>query len=192
MIEQIKHELKIHLQNSWMSASTKTQALLKLNSMKFRVGFNQFHIDYQSLSIQPQSYVKNAMAIKAFETKRQLLKIGHLVEADEWDMAPQSINAYYDVSQNQINIPTGYSSDTIFCIQPPMHELWWYGAVIGHEISHGFDGSGCRNLMSMANSKAGGKKKIGKPINKNFNVSYNNILNIQFKGSPIDISMVNS
>lgn len=145
MIEQIKHELKIHLEDSWMSPSTKTQALLKLNRMKSRVGFNLFHIDYQSLSIKPQSYVENAIALVAFETKRQLSKIGHPIQVDEWDMTPQSINAYYDVSQNQINIPLGILQTPFFDIHATdAMNYGGIGAVIGHEISHGFDDQGAQ------------------------------------------------
>ncbi len=145
MIEGIKHELKLHLENSWMSPSTKTQALLKLKNMKSRVGFSRFHIDYQTLSIKPQSYVENAMAIITFETKRQLLKIGRPIDAEEWDMSPQSINAYYDVSQNQINLPLGILQTPFFDVHATdAMNYGGIGAVIGHEISHGFDDQGAQ------------------------------------------------
>lgn len=145
MIEEIKDVLEKHLKNSWMSASTKTKALTKLKYMKARVGFNPFKIDYQSLNIKDQSYVSNAIALISFETKRQLLKIGHQIQEDEWSMAPQSINAYYDVSQNQINIPLGILQAPFFDIHATdAMNYGGIGAVIGHEMSHGFDDQGAQ------------------------------------------------
>jgi len=126
-----------------MSEATKSHALDKINHMKSRVGYHSFFINYQTLDIQPQSYVMNAIALLAFETKRQVLKIGQPVNEAEWEMTPQSINAYYDLSQNQINIPLGILQTPFFDIgASDAQNYGGIGAVIGHEMSHGFDDQG--------------------------------------------------
>lgn len=143
IVEQIKQELKKHLQDSWMSEQTKKHALNKINHMKSRVGFNSFYINYETLAIKPQIYVLNSIALLAFENQRQLLKIGQPVNEAEWEMTPQSINAYYDLSQNQINIPLGILQTPFFDIDASDAQNYGgIGAVIGHEMSHGFDDQG--------------------------------------------------
>ena len=146
IVSSIKKQMQVYLTNStWLSATTKHKALVKLKKMQARVGFNTFKIDYSSLEVKRQSYLENMLAITKFETQRMLNKIGHPVNRHEWDMSPQSVNAYYDISQNRINIPLGILQPPFF--DPNANNAVNYGGigtVIAHEISHAFDDKGAQ------------------------------------------------
>jgi putative endopeptidase len=147
IVENIKQQMEAQLSASqWLSPHTKKFALLKLRKMRSRVGFNHFDIDYSTLEItQSKSYLENALALSQFETQRKLVKIGQAKNENEWDMPPQSINAYYDVSKNQINIPYGILQAPFFDVNATdAINYGGIGAVIGHEISHGFDDQGAQ------------------------------------------------
>jgi putative endopeptidase len=146
IINNVKQQMRIHLMDStWLSSDTKRQALIKLEHMQSRVGFNHFEIDYKPLNIKKQSYVQNALALSQFETQRMLNKIGKAIDDNEWDMSPQSINAYYDIAQNRINIPLGILQAPFFDINASNAiNYGGIGTVIGHELSHGFDDMGAQ------------------------------------------------
>ncbi|HSW92816.1 MAG TPA: M13 family metallopeptidase [Gammaproteobacteria bacterium] len=146
MIQQIHFALKEQLQKTtWMSENTKQAALQKLNQMEARVGYPAMWWDYSSLEIHRDSYLLNVMRASRFLTRRDLNKIGKPVDKNDWDMTPQTINAYYDASMNRLNIPAGI-------LQPPFFDINAsaainYGAigfVIGHEMTHGFDDQGAQ------------------------------------------------
>lgn len=146
MIQQIRLALKEQLQKTtWMNAKTKQAALQKLDLMEARVGYPDQWWDYSSLEINRDSYLLNVMRASEFLAKRDLNKIGKPVDKNEWDMTPQTINAYYDASMNRLNIPAGI-------LQPPFFDknasaAINYGAigfVIGHEMTHGFDDQGAQ------------------------------------------------
>jgi len=127
----------------WMQPATKQQAQVKLKAIEDKVGYPDRWRDYSSVQIARGSYLNNVGAATTFEFHRQLNKIGKPVDRSEWGMTPPTINAYYDPQLNTINFPAGI-------LQPPYFEnsmddavnFGAIGAVIGHEITHGFDDQG--------------------------------------------------
>jgi putative endopeptidase len=127
----------------WMSPKTKEEAAKKLQGIEEKIGYPNKWRDYSSLKISKDSYLHNVHASTSFEFKRQLDKVGKPVDRGEWGMTPPTINAYYDPQLNTINFPAGI-------LQPPYFDKQYdaavnygaIGAVIGHEIIHGFDDEG--------------------------------------------------
>jgi putative endopeptidase len=146
MIVRIRDALKNDLQNAaWMNAKTRQAAIQKLDQMEARVGYPDKWWDYSTLEINRDSYVLNVMRASEFLTKRDLNKIGKPVDKNDWDMTPQTINAYYDASMNRLNIPAGILQQPFF--DPAASAAINYGGigfVIGHEMTHGFDDEGAQ------------------------------------------------
>jgi predicted metalloendopeptidase len=128
---------------SWMSPSSKQEAHRKLAAMRVKVGYPDTWRDYRGLDITRGPYVLNVLAGASFEFRRQMAKLGKPVDRAEWQMTPQTNDAYYDASLNEIALPAGG-------LQPPAFDERAsdcdnYGALaptIGHEITHGFDDQG--------------------------------------------------
>lgn len=130
---------------SWMSPKTRDAALKKLDLMEERVGYPTKWWDYSSLKIDRGPYVLNVIRANEFLINRDLDKIGKPVDRSEWAMTPQTINAYYDPSMNNLNIPAGILQSPFF--DPKAPAAINYGAigyVIGHEMTHGFDDQGAQ------------------------------------------------
>ncbi|MFY9263398.1 MAG: peptidase M13 [Actinomycetaceae bacterium] len=129
----------------WMTAETKAKALVKLESFTTKIGYPVKWKDYSALSITPDSLVDNIRAIAQFDYDFELAKLSQPVDRDEWHMLPQTVNAYYSPVGNEIVFPAAI-------LQPPFFDAdadpaWNYGgigAVIGHEIGHGFDDQGSK------------------------------------------------
>jgi putative endopeptidase len=129
----------------WMDPSTKTQALAKLNAFTRKIGYPDKWRDYTALAVDRGSWVQNALRSRAFENRFDLAKIGKPVDRTEWGMSPPTVNAYYNPSQNEIVFPAGI-------LQPPYYDpnrddAYNYGAagaIIGHEMTHGFDDEGSK------------------------------------------------
>jgi putative endopeptidase len=127
----------------WMSDETKKEALAKLERITVKIGYPDKWIDYSSLGIVSDSYLKNVKNSNAFEFQRTLNKIGKPVDKSEWGMTPQTVNAYYNPTNNEIVFPAGI-------LQPPFFNAdaddavnyGSIGVVIGHEMTHGFDDQG--------------------------------------------------
>jgi putative endopeptidase len=127
----------------WMTPATKKRALEKLNAISNKIGYPEKWRDYSSLAVDPKDALGNSERASAFEFNRQLNRIGKPKDPNEWSMTPPTVNAYYHPLQNNINFPAGI-------LQPPFFEasmddpvnLGGIGAVIGHEITHGFDDQG--------------------------------------------------
>ncbi len=146
----------------WMTEETKQRAYDKLETFRPKIGYPESFRDYSALSIDPHDLVGNVAAIAAHETDRHLRKIGAPVDRDEWFMLPQTVNAYYNPGTNEICFPAGILQKPFF--DPDALEAENYGgigAVIGHEIGHGFDdqgaqydGSGTLNDWWTADDKA--------------------------------------
>ncbi len=127
---------------SWMGPETKKEALAKLEAFTVKIGYTDKWRDYSTLVID-HSYAGNVRRSFEFEYARQLDKIGKPVDRTEWGMTPPTVNAYYSSSMNEIVFPAGI-------LQPPFYDpkaddavnYGGIGAVIGHEISHGFDDQG--------------------------------------------------
>ena len=130
---------------TWMSDSTKANAHAKLNRFYVKVGYPNKWTDYSRLTIDPKkSFYDNVMACRKFAHDKEIAdKAGKPVDRDEWGMTPQTVNAYYNPTTNEICFPAGILQYPFF--DPKADEAFNYGAigvVIGHEMTHGFDDQG--------------------------------------------------
>ncbi len=130
----------------WMSDSTKQKAIEKLNKLTIKIGYPDNWEDYSAMDINPEnSYYENLMAAAKWHYKDNLSKINKPVDEKEWHMNPQTVNAYYNPSMNEIVFPAAILQPPFFDYQAdPAVNYGGIGAVIGHEISHAFDDSGSR------------------------------------------------
>ncbi len=127
----------------WMDEATKQEALKKLAAFSVKIGYPDKWRDYSLLKVDKGPFVLNAARAAMFESERQLKKIGKPVDRSEWGMTPPTVNAYYNPNMNEIVFPAGI-------LQPPFFNAkaddainyGGIGAVIAHEISHGFDDQG--------------------------------------------------
>jgi putative endopeptidase len=127
----------------WMSPQTKSEAHTKLARLVTKIGYPTKWRDYSGLQIQSADLVGNVMRAAAFERSYALAKLGKPIDREEWEMTPQTINAYYDPQKNEIVFPAAILQPPFF--DPLADDAVNYGsigAVIGHEISHGFDDQG--------------------------------------------------
>ncbi|MDO7868290.1 M13 family metallopeptidase [Nocardioides jiangxiensis] len=128
----------------WMTAETKERAYEKLATFRPKIGYPEKFRDYTGLTIG-DDLVANVQAAAAFESDRQLAKIGSPVDRDEWFMLPQTVNAYYNPGTNEICFPAGILQKPFFSPDAEAAENYGgIGAVIGHEIGHGFDDQGAQ------------------------------------------------
>ena len=129
----------------WMTEETKHRAFEKLETFRPKIGYPDKFRDYSGLQVHVGDLMGNAQAASAFETDRELAKIGSPVDRDEWFMLPQTVNAYYNPGTNEICFPAGILQTPFF--SPDAHPAENYGgigAVIGHEVGHGFDDQGAQ------------------------------------------------
>ena len=129
----------------WMGPETRRRALDKLETFTPKVGYPDKWRDYSSLETDPTDLLGNVRAANRFETRRNLDKLGKPMDRDEWFMPPQMVNAYYNPSMNEIVFPAAILQPPFF--DPEADDAWNYGgigAVIGHEIGHGFDDQGSK------------------------------------------------
>ncbi len=129
----------------WMSPDTKARALEKLATFNPKIGYPERWRDYSTLEVHADDLVGNAARAAAFELDRQLAKIGTPVDRLEWFMSPQTVNAYYNPGMNEIVFPAAILQPPFF--DPEADDAVNYGAIgaiIGHEIGHGFDDQGSK------------------------------------------------
>lgn len=147
----------------WMTEETRKQALIKLDAIQNKIGYPSKWRDYSTLKIVRGDAIGNSLRSNEFEARRQFNKIGKPLDKQEWQMTPPTVNAYYDPTENDINFPAGI-------LQPPFYDFkaddglnfGGIGAVIGHELTHGFDDQGSqfdkdgnlRNWWTEADTKA--------------------------------------
>ena len=132
-------------QLTWMTEATKERAYDKLATFRPKIGYPDRFRDYSALQVSPDDLLGNARAAAAFETDRQLAKIGSPVDRDEWFMLPQTVNAYYNPGTNEICFPAAFLQAPFFSPDGQLAENYGgIGAVIGHEIGHGFDDQGAQ------------------------------------------------
>jgi putative endopeptidase len=130
----------------WMGPETKKEAQAKLAKFTPKIGYPNKWRDYSALTIKPNDLVGNMMRSTMFEYQRGVAKLGKPIDREEWGMTPQTVNAYYNSSMNEIVFPAAI-------LQPPYFDMraddavnyGAIGAVIGHEIGHGFDDSGSQS-----------------------------------------------
>ena len=129
----------------WMSPATRAQAIKKLGAISLKIGYPDKWRDYSAYKVDRSSYVENRLRGNTFEFARDLAKIGKPVDRTEWDMTPPTVNAYYNPQMNEIVFPAGILQPPFF--DPNGDEAINYGgigAVIGHEMTHGFDDQGAK------------------------------------------------
>jgi putative endopeptidase len=146
ILKNIRAELSEDLATlKWMTPATRTAALKKLELMQERIGYPEKWRDYSSLKVDRGPYVLNVLRANEFLVKRDLNKIGKPIDRTEWAMSPQTINAYYDPSMNNLNMPAGILQSPFY--DPKAPAAVNYGAVgfvMGHEMTHGFDDQGAQ------------------------------------------------
>ncbi len=129
----------------WMSEATKTKALEKLTKFTPKIGYPDKWRDYSSLVIKSDDLIGNLQRIAAFGHAYEVAKIGKPVDRDEWHMTPQTVNAYYNPLMNEIVFPAAILQPPFFDMEADMAANYGgIGAVIGHEIGHGFDDQGSK------------------------------------------------
>ena len=144
LVNNVHEALREHIENvAWMSPATKAKALEKWKTVLPKIGYPDKWRSWQGLSITPGNYYANVEAAMKFDYDHDLSKIGKPTDRYEWGMTPQTVNAYYDPTNNTINFPAAI-------LQPPFFyakgddaiNYGGIGAVIGHEMSHGYDDEG--------------------------------------------------
>jgi len=155
MVKNLQAELKERIEAlTWMGPATKTKALEKLSTMMIKIGYPDKWIDYSSLNIDRGSFVLNEMRASEFEHQRNMDKFGKPIDRTEWDMTPPTINAYYNPVMNEIVFPAGILQYPFFDANADdALNYGGIGAVIGHEMTHGFDDEG-RQYDAQGNLKA--------------------------------------
>lgn len=180
LVEEIRAELKIRIEHlEWMSDSTKQKALYKLSKITKKVGYPDKWKDFSAMDIKEQSFYQNMRAARQWWLAYQINKLGKPVDRTEWDMTPQTYNAYYNPSNNEIVLPAG-----IFTVPGKRDEelddavVYGYAgaSTIGHEITHGFDDEG-RQFDASGNLKSWWTKDDEKKFNERAAVMVN-----QFNG----------
>jgi putative endopeptidase len=144
MVENLRAELRDRIQHlAWMSDATKAQAIKKLDAFGVKIGYPEQWRDYTGLTIDRGSLVGDVVNSRQFEFRRNLNKLGKPVDRKEWGMTPPTVNAYYNPRRNEIVFPAGILQPPFFF--PDADDAVNYGAigaVIGHEMTHGFDDQG--------------------------------------------------
>jgi len=188
IVHSLLAAMKERIENvDWMSDSTKKKALEKLSKFTVKIGYPDEWRDYSKLEIKNDSYVQNRIRAAHFEFQRDLAKIGKPVDKKEWHMNPQTVNAYYNPVNNEIVFPAAI-------LQPPFFNqdaddainYGAMGAVIGHEITHGFDDQG-RHYDAQGNLTDWWTKEDAEKFNKRADVlvdEYNSF-------NPVDTMHIN-
>ncbi len=144
LVGEIEMEMRKDIDNAtWMTPATKQQAFDKLRAVANKIGYPEKWRDYSSVKVTPDDYYGDVLRAHEFEQRRNFAKIGKPVDKAEWGMTPPTVNAYYSPNMNNINFPAGI-------LQPPFYNpkasdavnYGGIGAVIGHELTHGFDDEG--------------------------------------------------
>ena len=147
LVKNLQKALGIRIENlTWMSDETKAKALEKLNAITIKIGYPDTWRDYTALDINPgDTYYANLQRAAKFEQDYSLSFLGKPVDKTKWYMTPQTVNAYYNPSSNEICFPAGILQYPFFDMAAD--DAFNYGAigvVIGHEMTHGFDDQGCQ------------------------------------------------
>jgi putative endopeptidase len=146
MVENLRAALREELENAdWLTSETKKNAIAKLNAFHAKIGYPDRWRDYSGVEIRRDRFFESARAAAEFNRRYQIAKIGKPVDRNDWGMTPPTVNAYYNPPMNEIAFPAGI-------LQPPLFDMesddavnyGAIGAVIGHEMGHGFDDQGSK------------------------------------------------
>ena len=147
LVENLRAALRQSIeQNDWMSADTKEEAYKKLEAFRPKIAYPDEWKDFSSIAISRDNLFQNAQNIRLFNYEDEISRLGQPTDREEWGMTPQTVNAYYNPSFNEIVFPAGI-------LQPPFFDpaadlavnYGGIGAVIGHEMGHGFDDQGSKS-----------------------------------------------
>ena len=144
MVHDIESSMDKEIETqTWMSAETKQKAEAKLHMVADKIGYPDHWRNYSALEVVRGDAIGNAWRAEEFENKRELAKIGKPVDRGEWITTPATVNAYYDPSMNNINFPAGILQAPFYDPHAPDAANYGHiGAVVGHELTHGFDDQG--------------------------------------------------
>ena len=146
LVDNLREALKVRIENlSWMTPATKTKALEKWGTFTAKIGYPSKWRDWSGLATSRDSYFENMVKAGEFNYRYDLEKVGKPTDKTEWGMTPQTVNAYYNPLQNEIVFPAAILQPPFF--DPQADDALNYGAigaVIGHELTHGYDDQGAR------------------------------------------------
>ena len=147
LVGNLRKAMAISIQgNTWMSAATKQEALAKLEAFDPKIGYRDNLEDYEGLAINPATPLANRMAAARWENDYELGKLGGPIDRTEWGMLPQTVNAYYNPTKNEIVFPAGILQQPFYGVTADAAVNYGgIGAVIGHEMGHGFDDQGSKS-----------------------------------------------
>jgi len=190
LVENVRDAYKARMEKlTWLSDSTKQKAIHKLLAVKKKVGYPDKWKDYSALKIDKSSFAGNMMRAGEWRTNYEMNKLGKPVDRTEWDMSPQTYNAYYNPSNNEIVLPAGMLTVPGYKDEE-LDDALVYGytaaSTVGHEITHGFDDEG-RQYDENGNLRNWWSKEDAEQFNNRANV-----LAAQFsKMNPVDTLHVN-
>ncbi len=144
LVSIIEREMEADIKSlTWMSSATKAQALAKLKGVTNKIGYPDKWRDYSSVNVSARNFIADVRNAREFEIRRNLNKIGNPVDRSEFNMTPPTVNAYYSPRENNINFPAGILQPPFYTASADMAvNFGGIGAVIGHELTHGFDDQG--------------------------------------------------
>lgn len=147
LVENLRAALRQNIRNlDWMGEATKAEAYRKLETFRPKIGYPEKWTDYSSVTIVPGDLVANAITMRRFDRADENRRIGQKTDRDEWRMTPQTVNAYYNSTFNEIVFPAGILQPPFFDVNAdPAVNYGGIGAVIGHEMGHGFDDQGSKS-----------------------------------------------
>jgi putative endopeptidase len=147
LVENLRKALRLNIQNlDWMGEATKAEAYKKLETFLPKIGYTQKWRDYGNVKIVPNDFMANALAVRKYFIDDQTRRLGTKPDRSEWFMTPQTVNAYYNASFNEIVFPAGILQPPFFDVNAdPAVNYGAIGGVIGHEMGHGFDDQGSKS-----------------------------------------------
>jgi putative endopeptidase len=147
LVENLRAALRQNIQKlDWMGEDTKAEAYRKLSTFRPKIGYPQKWTDYSTVTIGADDLVGNAIAMRRFDRADENRRVGQKTDRDEWRMTPQTVNAYYNSTFNEIVFPAAILQPPFFDVNAdPAVNYGGIGAVIGHEMGHGFDDQGSKS-----------------------------------------------
>lgn len=147
LVENLRAALRENIRNlDWMGETTKAEAYRKLETFNPKIGYPKKWRDYASVTIVPNDLIANVLALRKYFIEDQNSRLGKKPDRDEWFMTPQTVNAYYNPSFNEIVFPAGILQPPFFDVNAdPAVNYGAIGGVIGHEMGHGFDDQGSKS-----------------------------------------------
>jgi predicted metalloendopeptidase len=147
LVANLRKALRANIEGlDWMGAATKAEAFHKLDTFRPKIGYTSKWRDYSTVAIVPNDLVANVMAMRRYYQHDTNRRVGTVPDREEWGMTPQTVNAYYNASFNEIVFPAAILQPPFFDVHAdPAVNYGAIGAVIGHEMGHGFDDQGSKS-----------------------------------------------